>query len=233
MRKLTEVNISMLARYDCRTGKKEELLEHLKSVGEKANEIAQCLREVLNDMHTEAYYAGIFHDLFKIVYQPDNIDEYCKNHDRLSFPYHEILSAVFFSNYALRTENINLSEDQIRKVAKAILLHHQGLRAITLENFFEGYNLIIKRAKARKDLNKLVNDVLKSLRLGEVVDVYGFLDFRTLEGLLDRSSEEDRYLSGILMIADNFSVEKNLNEKSKRLLEMEILDYLKAINCVD
>jgi hypothetical protein len=53
------------ARYDCRTGKKEELLEHLKSVGENANKIAQCLREVLNDMHTEAYYAGIFHDLFK------------------------------------------------------------------------------------------------------------------------------------------------------------------------
>ena len=65
------------------------------------------------------------------------------------------------------------------------------------------------------------------------MDVYAFLDFRTLEGLLNRSSEEDRYLSGILMIADNFSVGKNLNEKSKRLLEMEILDYLKAINCVD
>ena len=219
----------MWARYDCITGEKEDLIDHLKNVGKYAKKIANCLKGVLNkNMEREAEIAGYFHDLFKVVYQPENIDEFCKSNSRLTFKHHEVASAVFLANYALKVDDLGLDEDGIRRSVKAVLFHHQGLRAITLGDFFEGYNYVVKRINK----NTNVNIVLEELGFKKVDDVLSLLDFRILEGIINKGDVYDRFLSGILMVADNLTTMRALNKSAKRLLELEILDYLNAIGCV-
>jgi HD superfamily phosphohydrolase YqeK len=221
----------MWARYDCKTGEKEDLIKHLKEVGNNAQKIAKCLNDILKiNMEEEAKIAGYFHDLFKVVYQPNNIEEFCKNREKLSFKYHEIASATFLSNYAVKI-NLNLEEEKIRRAVKAVLFHHQGLRAITLENFIIGYNYVMDVIKRRNNVIDQINSVLKELGFQTINSVSEFLDFRTLEGMLTKGNIYDRLLSGILMVADNLSVLKSLSKNPKRLLELEIVDYIKAIDC--
>ena len=220
----------MWARYDCVTGEKEELVEHLKAVGTNAKKIASCLKDVISkDMEREAEIAGYFHDIFKVAYQPDHIEEFCKSNDRLSFRYHEVASAVFLSNYLLKVDDLGLDEDGIRRAVKAVLFHHQGLRAITLENFVTGYRYVIERIR-HKSIDDKVNIVLKDLGFNGVNDVMELMDFRVLEGIINKGNIYDRFLSGILMVADNLTVMKSLNKSSGRLIELEICDYIKAIN---
>lgn len=226
----------MWARYDCKTGEREDLIEHLKKVGQNARKIASCLKDVLEeDMGREAEIAGYFHDLFKAIYQPENIDDFCKSNDRLTFRHHEVASAVFLANYLLKVDDLGLSEDGIRRSVKSVLFHHQGLRAISLEDFFMGYNDIINIIK-RIDSNVVsnnINVVLDNLGFRKVNDIMSLLDFRALEGIVSKGGINDRFLSGILMVSDNLTVMNALNKDkaATRLLELEIMDYLKAIDC--
>ena len=230
----------MWARYDCERGEKEDLIEHLKRTAEIASKIAKGLEGILGlNMEREAIIAGHFHDLFKVVYQPENIKEFCKQNKRLTFRYHEIASAVFLANYTLKVddekdEKMNIfkdvNEDQIRRAVKAVLFHHQGLRAITLKSFWEGFNDILKKINKQKDrVEKMVNRVLSELGYKAVSNIHDYLDFRTLEGMLIKGNEYDRLLSGILIVADNYSALKSLNKVAERLLEYEIIDFLSVI----
>jgi len=230
----------MWARYDCERGEKEDLIEHLKRTAKIASKIAKGLEGILGlNMEREAIIAGHFHDLFKVVYQPENIKEFCKQNKRLTFRYHEIASAVFLANYTLKVddekdEKMNIfkdvNEDQIRRAVKAVLFHHQGLRAITLKSFWEGFNDILKKINKQKDrVEKMVNRVLSELGYKAVSNIHDYLDFRTLEGMLIEGNEYDRLLSGILIVADNYSALKSLNKVAERLLEYEIIDFLSVI----
>jgi len=225
----------MWARYDCERGEKEDLIEHLKRTAEIASKIAKGLEGILGlNMEREAIIAGHFHDLFKVVYQPENIKEFCKQNKRLTFRYHEIASAVFLANYyTLKVDDKKMNifnEDQIRRAVKAVLFHHQGLRAITLKSFWEGFNDILKKINKQKDrVEKMVNRVLSELGYETVSNIHDYLDFRTLEGMLIKGNEYDRLLSGILIVADNYSALKSLNKIAERLLEYEIIDFLSVI----
>lgn len=225
----------MWARYDCKTGEKENLIDHLKRTGETASKIAKCLEGILAlNMENEALIAGHFHDLFKVVYQPEDISKFCEQNDKLTFRYHEIASAVFLANYTLKVDdkNINiLKEDQIRRAVKAVLFHHQGLRAITLQSFYEGFEDIFKRINKKRDnVEKMVNYVLNQLGYKTISNINEYLDFRTLEGMLIKGDEYDRLLSGILIVADNYTALRSLNKRASRLLEDEIIDFLRAID---
>jgi len=225
----------MWARYDCKTGEKEDLIDHLKRTGETASKIAKCLEGILGiNMENEALIAGHFHDLFKVVYQPEDISKFCEQNEKLTFRYHEIASAIFLGNYALKVDDKNMSplkEEQIRRVVKAVLFHHQGLRVITLQNFYEGFYDILKKInKKRDEIEKMVNYVLNQLGYKTISNINEYLDFRTLEGMLIKVNEYDRLLSGILIVADNYTVLRSLNKRASRLLEDEIIDFLRAVS---
>jgi hypothetical protein len=76
----------------------------------------------------------------------------------------------------------------------------------------------------------MVNYVLNQLGYKTISNINEYLDFRTLEGMLIKVNEYDRLLSGILIVADNYTVLRSLNKRASRLLEDEIIDFLRAVS---
>ena len=245
----------MWARYDCETGEKEELDNHLKAVARYAEEISRYLKKKVPNLKNEVpnleiegYLAGLFHDAFKAIFNPDDINKFCENKKRLSFRYHEIGSSILFANLYIKgdLEYDELDSDSIRRIAKAILFHHQGLRSVETSVYQKGYYYIVQRIvhnKARAVMNlleilrRLQNELMsKGIRLNlaninekNIIDEY--LRIETLNFILTEADLYDRFVSGILMVADNCAVVSNLQKgATSRLLEAEIDDYVKTIS---
>lgn len=224
----------MWARYDFETGEKEELISHLSNVGKVAQNISLCLKNknVLNrDLSLAAFFAGIFHDCFKVAYQPINIYEYSLRHSKLIFPYHEVISSIFLANYIVREFDLNLDNENAKRVVKAVLLHHQGLRIITLEEFWKGYNYVLNVIEKRgvEYVLSKINEILKYFNLPTIDMLEKFIEFRTLEDFIRGGDEYDRFLTGILMVADNYVVSRCLNKSGDKLLLEEVNDYINTI----
>ncbi|HLI46857.1 MAG TPA: CRISPR-associated endonuclease Cas3'' [Geobacterales bacterium] len=221
-------NRKFYARYDCNEGNiiEEDLIEHLKNTGELAKQIAA---KVLPTYVNAARIAGDFHDLFKVVYQ--DLPDCSKNSKaKLSFRYHEILSGVFLANYYLKIDDLGLGEDEIKASVRAVLLHHQGLRAISYEDFIRGYSYIRKRIYS-KGISVVLQDVqyiLEKLNYKVSTLTEDFLKFESILKFLEGGKEEYRLLCGILILADNYTVMKKLKTQN-RLIDLEILDFLETL----
>jgi len=245
------------ARYDCdeRECEKEKLDIHLKTVAGYAEKISYYLKNkvpALNKIKTleiEGYLAGLFHDVFKAIFAPEDITEFCKNEKRkLSFRYHEIGSAILFTNLYIKGDlkYDELNPDSIRRIAKAILFHHQGLRSVETSVYEEGYHYIVDRIVRNKDqaknnlleiLRKLQNELeSKGIRLNldnikEENIINEYLRIETLNFILTKADLYNRFVSGILMVADNCAVISNLQKgTTSRFLQSEINDYVKTIS---
>ncbi|MGC9015005.1 MAG: CRISPR-associated endonuclease Cas3'' [Thermoproteota archaeon] len=219
------------ARYECsKEGTLvEDLVAHLRNVGNLAFTIAE---KILPDYKNSAKVAGNFHDLFKVVFTrvPDCQKE---PEGRMSFAHHEVVSAVFLANYLTKVD-LNLSDEEMKAAVKAVLLHHQGLRRISSGEFFNGYNRVMNSIR-RKKFSKVLDDVKYLLStLGyESIAEESMLKFETINEFLKERDEikceEERFVSGILMLADNYVSSKALGKQASRLLVIEISDYLKSI----
>ena len=253
-----EMQENLWARYDCdeKGCEKEKLDVHLKTVAYYAEKISDYLKNKvpnlknkLPNLELEGYLAGLFHDVFKAIFAPENITEFCKNKERrLSFRYHEIGSAILFANLYIKgdLEYDGLEPDSIRRIAKAILFHHQGLRSVETSVYQDGYYHIVDRIVYNKEqaMNKLfkilyilqnelknknINLNLDNINESNIIDEY--LRIETLSFILTKAELYDRFVSGILMVADNCAVISNLQKgMTSRLLEAEINDYVKTIS---
>ncbi|MGB9779145.1 MAG: hypothetical protein ACPLW8_07025, partial [Candidatus Bathyarchaeales archaeon] len=87
----------------------------------------------------------------------------------------------------------------------------------------------------RKKFSKVLDDVKYLLStLGyESIAEESMLKFETINEFLKERDEikceEERFVSGILMLADNYVSSKALGKQASRLLVIEISDYLKSI----
>jgi len=217
------------ARYDFKTGEKEELIPHLSNVGEVARKLSLRLSDILGeDLSSAAFFAGIFHDCFKVAFQPSDIHNYSLRYNKLVFPYHEVMSSVFLANYIVRKFDLNLSYEDAKRVVKSVLLHHQGLRIITLDNFWKGYCYVLNVIEYRGTSYVLskINEILNYFNLPTIDVLEKFIEFRTLEEFIRGGDEYDRFLTGVLMVADNYVVSRCLNKSRYGLLLEEIIDYI-------
>lgn len=225
----------MWARYDFKTGEKEELIPHLSNVGKIAYKLSLRLNNILNeDLSQSAFFAGIFHDCFKVAFQPIDIHTYGLKHSKLTFPHHEVMSSVFLANYIVRKFDLNLSDKDAKRAVKSILLHHQGLRVITLDNFWKGYNYVlnvIEERSASYVLSK-INEILRHFNLPVIDTLEKFIEFRTLEEFIHSGDEYDRFLTGILMVADNYVVSQCLSKPKDRILLEEIIEYVRLFDII-
>lgn len=227
------------ARFEC-NGCKEELIVHLRNVGDCACKIADKIKNNFgyNSINPEsAKIAGYLHDIFKVVYNLyfGDPNKRCGEDPefKLRFWHHEVLSAVYLANLFTRV-NLNLTVNDMKAAVKAVLLHHQGLRRITYEEFFKGYENImdvVRRVGVNKVLNE-VDKILNQLNINVKSDDL-MLRFETIYEFLKGGQIEDRIITGTLMIADNYVASECCSKQNYAefsVLLTEVKDFVENLN---
>ena len=157
----------LYARLECRDGTlvSEPLDQHLYNVAVAAAMLAERLyRDRL--AAEAACIAGAVHDAGKVLYnllEEERIRrvemEGCTRDWRLTFPYHEILSAALYAFTAWRRGLDTID----RIVSRAVLLHHQGLRGLEARTYIEGAAEVAARASGING-ERLIAEVARLLR---------------------------------------------------------------------
>ncbi|AEM38376.1 CRISPR-associated HD domain protein [Pyrolobus fumarii 1A] len=148
--------VSLYARFECVETSggyklvKEVLVEHL--VG---SAIAACaLAKRLGVDQRFAMLAAAVHDIGKVLHNflnkrriEDTERRGCESKWRLSFRYHEVLSAAVYG-YHMWFHGESSQDSAI--VARAVLLHHQGLRGLETRVYLDGLAWISARVAGMK-----------------------------------------------------------------------------------
>ncbi len=205
-------------------------------------------------MERYAKVAGALHDVGKVLFNATNKGLIAKIEEcvpgsvgklRLSFPYHEVLSAAIYSTY-LWFERSEIKDEE-RMVVRAILLHHQGLRGVAASRYLEGLSEIARRVEGideevSEEIAEVFKEVAKRLRgldeLNEIADfvdsfgIYRILENATITFTLIKVEDvsRGRALSGALMIADNAVARKHAGDVSDvRLYPMEMTWFIEKV----
>jgi len=104
------------------------------------------------------------------------------------------------------------------------------LRSISTESFFGGFKRITKIIfRKRSKIEKYVSLILEELGYNTHFNLSDMLHFDAIKGFLIGCNENHRFLVGILMLADNYTAASAVNQGTRRLLELEIQEFLKYI----
>lgn len=221
----------LYARAKCRGGSwvGEDLVKHLVEVGRCARRIAEAVGLV--ELAHAAEKAGLLHDVGKAVFHRDG----CIEGERLSFPGHEVVGAAV-AKVAIR--------DTPDVVARAVLLHHQGLRGpdvarwriderVTDIRAVETALEVLMRLAETHGAETLKDLLAKALSKRRQLEVH-LKNFYNLGRVVDKWHEA-RAVTAILMIADNVVASRAAEElgladaKSKYVEDLE--RFTRGLNC--
>ena len=238
--------VTLYARYEIVKEKREKhqyLEEHLLGT---ADEIVTLLNkepiknvvEVLSlntktnfdNILEAAKLAALFHDIGKSMhyYQKQAVEVIERRKDRMNFQYHEVISAYILAKTFTSTET-SLKPPWLQPlIVQAILLHHQGLRVLTLEKIEEPtiFNKILheKPNKSLENIEKMCEKIITANKVSKLAKTIAeniveimprivkepykpkiITDYYALRGTSEEQEnrvELSRITTGCLMIAD-------------------------------
>ena len=180
--------------------------------------------------------AGALHDIGKVLHNlvyrwlVERLLRGCTTEGRLSFFYHEVLSAAIYATAAWLS---GWMERLDRMAARAVLLHHQGLRGLEANVYIEGaariagllarvdeqaarnaMYIVLSGAAKRLEDSRVCGDIAERLwRLAELLREARITIAAALEhaavilpriaSLVESDARTARIVAGMLMIADN------------------------------
>jgi CRISPR-associated endonuclease Cas3-HD len=248
-------------------GVKKQLLEdHIQGTVGKVEKLLQAalikhiLQPLVNLTDTNyieliqaARLAALFHDIGKILqyYQKQAVDVEKQEKEALAFPMHEVVSV----NIYVQACNMYIDAEQrypftstwlVSLATQAILLHHQGLRTITIEKLhqssikqmiYEDYNRNVENLRtvisSLIDVmeNSMLNRILKILKnnVGKALE-YNPREIQSFYHLQDSIQVElGRIVTACLMIADSWDAYEAVKGRASRYIRDVILKYTEIL----
>jgi len=209
-------------------------------------------REILE----AARVAAVFHDIGKALhyYQEQKEGIYEKDRQYMSFKFHEIISANFYAQTIHEYRRINGKYPYkqtwlVNLTLQAIILHHQGLRAITIERIYdkqinniisydhdksiENIKEVIQKMYENININlgleKILLDILYE-KTGYIVKKYDperIINFYDLEYSI--YIQISRLVTGCLMIADSWDAYQKVGGRASRYIREVVINYLDTL----
>ncbi|MEM1546884.1 MAG: CRISPR-associated endonuclease Cas3'' [Candidatus Methanomethylicia archaeon] len=246
--------------------KKQLLKDHILGTTEKIEKllqativrhILQSLTEYVNTNYIKliqaAKLAALFHDIGKILwyYQKRAVNVEKQVEEALTFPMHEVVSASIYVQTCNMYRQLKLRYPitptwLISLTVQAILLHHQGLRVLTIERIqsnyvnqmiYEDYNENIENLKI------ITTSLLNMVKDSTIIEVFEVLRNNVNEVLKYNSREiQDFYylqdsiqvelsrmITACLMIADSWDAYEAVKGRKSKYIQEIVLRYIKTL----
>ncbi|MCS7114492.1 MAG: CRISPR-associated endonuclease Cas3'' [Candidatus Bathyarchaeota archaeon] len=254
------------ARYD---GCREQMLhEHLNGAEKKIEKILSShhIKHIIlrlasdanvsfEDVTRAAKTAALFHDLGKAVhhYQRQKI-EVCEGKRRsIGFSLHEVVSANFYAFTCLKYRENTCQFPFIQPwltslVMQAIILHHQGLRPITMEMLYSNrLSRIINEepSKSAQNLQAVIQRVEKdsanyepvktllSVARQDVSRMATFINPNAVQQLYNLNDltqiQLSRVITACLMIADCWDVYETIGGRMSSYMRKAVIECLETL----
>lgn len=212
----------------------------------------------INEILRAAKTAAIFHDIGKALhYYQKQVDEIIrwgeeKREKHISFTFHEFVSANLYAQTICIYRNKILQYPYsnpwlVNLTIQAILLHHQGLRTITIEKL---YNNMINNIIANDILSSIQNirtvikDLSSSIIYKEVKILVNLLE-QNIDSIISSYKPQliqqfynlddttqiqiSRIITGCLMIADTWDAYAAMRGKASRYVQDAVIRFLKTL----
>jgi CRISPR-associated endonuclease Cas3-HD len=213
--------------------------------------------ELEKEILEAARIAAVFHDIGKAFhyYQEQKESAYEKGRQYMSFKFHEVISANLYAQtireYLRRKGQYPYKQTWLVNLTlQAIILHHQGLRNITIEyihnnkeiNDIISYNHTKSIENVKKVIQKIYEDANINLSLEKIfldilyekadyiVKMYNpelIIDFYNLKCPVH--VQISRLVTGCLMIADSWDAYQKVGGRASRYIREVVIDYLDTL----
>lgn len=241
----------------------QRLVDHLKGTMSKVEELVKAnpVRQVIECMASEVgvglnhvvdavKLAGMLHDIGKSLsaYQRRALED-----ERPSFRLHEVVSANIYAKACLiHAESEGVYPHPypwlVGLTLQSIILHHQGLRTLTIESLFDrGLRRLVEDGlnESMANIRQVVSELKAgishkpTLRLLEVVEEYAreVLEYnpqlvQQVFSLVEGPSKTylARIATACLMIADCWDAYMATRDTTSRYIEDAVLRYLRTLN---
>jgi len=256
-----KINKQLLSDHLIGTAEKIKKLFQLHSIKQV---ISQQLLQVdtdFNEFLRAVEVVALLHDLGKALHCYQKQISSSKSIDRglahISFEDHEVISAHLYVQVCLIYRNTMLQYPYIHSwltclSTQAIILHHQGLRAITLEGISRTTiyeKLQDNPKKSSENLKAVINEIKRCGFCQSAKTLLDIIEKNTMQLLtsynpnsiqaLYKIQEQEAYstkvhlsriVTACLMMADNWDAHQAIGGRPSHYIK-EILDFVKRLNC--
>jgi CRISPR-associated endonuclease Cas3-HD len=212
--------------------------------------------EVESEILEAAGVAAVFHDIGKAFHYYQEQEESISKGGRkyMSFKFHEIISANLYVQTILeyRRRNGQYPYKQtwlINLALQAIILHHQGLRAITIEHIYdkqinniisyyyvksiENIKEVIQKMYENIDINLSLEKILLDILYEKADYIVKMYDPERIMHFYDLKSpvhvQISRLATGCLMIADSWDAYQKVGGRTSRYIREVVVNYLNTL----